>query len=86
MQKKQRNKPKPQDIAKIRARFNAKCEEYKDKSLEELKEIYKTVKMSSTDRTALVEVVNMKLEQESLIKLKEDEVKKVEEGTSGEEE
>lgn len=57
--------------AKIRARFNNKLEEFESKSLEELKEMYNTVKMSSTDRFALVNVTQKKLEEKMSAELKE---------------
>lgn len=65
---KQRNKLKNADIVKIRRRFDMKKEEYEGKTLEELKEIYNTVKMSSTDRHALVIVTEQKMENEAVLK------------------
>ena len=63
-QRKQRNKLKPHEIEKRRARYFMKLEEFKGKTKEELKEIFETVKMSSTDKMALLEATDLKLEEE----------------------
>jgi len=47
------------DEAKQRARFFMMLEDYKTKSLEELQEIFKTKKLSSTDRTALIHAADL---------------------------
>lgn len=60
-----RNKLKPNIIAKINARYSMKLKEFSEKSLEELQEIFKTTKMSSTDKHALLEATDMKLREES---------------------
>lgn len=75
------------DIKKIRQRFNKMYDEYMTKSLDELKEIFNTKKLSSTDREALVQCVNQKLIQEKnqTIKDKVDEIKEIGKETSKEE-
>lgn len=42
------------DKRKIENRYNSKLEEYRTKTIEELKVIFNTVKLSSTDRWALI--------------------------------
>jgi len=51
---KQRNKIKDLDKQKIQARYDAKFEEFKQLSLDELKNLYTTTKMSSTDKYAII--------------------------------
>lgn len=69
--RKQRNKIKLADRAKMQARFDMKCEEFNDKSLEELRELFRNTKMSSTDRQALVKTVDMKLSAQMAETLKD---------------
>jgi len=61
--RKQRNKLKLQDYIKIKRRYDMITEKYSDKSLEELKEIYNTTKMSTTDKSAIVALVDIKLKE-----------------------
>lgn len=49
------------DVRKINKRFEDVCEALMPYSLLELREIWQRTKMSSTDRTALEEVVTTKL-------------------------
>lgn len=51
------------DLIKMRARYEAKKLEFDKHTLEELKEIYNTKKMSNTDRTALIHITNNKLKE-----------------------
>jgi hypothetical protein len=59
------------DKLKISNRYNSKIEEFNLKTLDELKELYAN-KMSSTDRYALIHVVDKKLQQKRLEELKQD--------------
>lgn len=61
--RKQRFKIKPQEVAKIEARYAMKVEEFKVHSLEELREIYNTKKMSANDREALVYCADVKIKE-----------------------
>jgi len=69
--RKQRNKIKLADRAKMQARFDMKCEEFSTKTLEELRELFRNTKMSSTDKHALIKVVDMKLSSQMVETLKE---------------
>ena len=51
------------DKDKITARYEKKLEEFKDLTLEELKELWNTKKMSATDKHALVEITQRKWQQ-----------------------
>lgn len=59
------------DKSKISNRYNVKIEEFNLKTLDELKELYAT-KMSSTDRYALIHVVDKKLQRKRLEELEQD--------------
>jgi hypothetical protein len=72
------------DTARIKARYLAKFDEFDLLSLDELKEVHKTKKMSSTDRYALVNVVQKKLEvqiQEEQKELFKSEIKQINDET-----
>ncbi len=71
---------------KIQARYNAKFDEFKEKSKEELKEIFNTQKMSSTDRKALMDATSYLLWEESQEALKMDSSPIIEESSTSEEE
>lgn len=58
--KKDRYKLKPSEELKIRLRFQNKCKEFNDKTLEELEDLYNKTKMSGTDRRALLYIASMK--------------------------
>ena len=60
---KQRNKLSVTEQAKIRARFNKKCEEYELLTIDELKDLYVKTKMSNTDRRALLYTAGLKKQQ-----------------------
>lgn len=79
MKAKSIDKLTPKDIARIRARYESKFEEFSKLSLDELQEIFKN-KMSRTDRDALVNTATIKLKElESSIK--EDKTEQDGEGT-----
>ena len=61
--KKQRNKKKFKDIQAQQARYDAKFEEFKLLSPEELKTTYNNVKMSQTDRYALIHATDFVMKQ-----------------------
>lgn len=56
---------------KIQARYNAKFDEFKEKSKDELKSIFNSEKMSSTDRKALLDATSYLLWKERQEVLKE---------------
>ena len=58
-----KNKLSRRSVIKINNRYRNKVEEFKSKSLEELKEMFNTNKMSSTDRQALIHVTDYLLKQ-----------------------
>lgn len=68
---KQKRKLKEADKAKIMNRYITKCEEFKSLTLEDLKQLYNNTKMSSTDRQALIKIMDFKLKEEVAIKAKE---------------
>jgi hypothetical protein len=68
MNYKNKKKYTPFEKEKIMNRFKTKFEEYKLLSLEELKDIFNTAKISSTDREALVRATNV-LMQEKIAKM-----------------
>lgn len=69
--KKQRNKKKPEEIAKMQARFDMKFEEFsKIDDLDELKRIFNEEKMSANDRDALVNVVRKLMQKEAGLAIK----------------
>ena len=72
MKAKEFNKLKETDIAKMRARFESKKAQFETMSLDELKELFVSSKMSSTDRHALMMVTNEKLQAQEPIKVIED--------------
>jgi len=72
MKAKEFNKLKQADITKMKARYEAKKLEFEALSLDELKEMFATSKMSSTDRHALMMVTNEKLQAQEPIKVIED--------------
>ncbi len=65
------NRKSVNDDVKIRQRFIAKCEEYKLKPLDELRTIFRESRISSTDRRALVFVVDSILKEQMAKNLKE---------------
>lgn len=69
--RKQRNKLKISDRAKIQARFDMKYEEFSKLELEELRRLFRETKMSSTDKHALIKVVDVKLAKQMSETLKE---------------
>ena len=79
-QKKERNKLKASDWAKKEARYNMKCEEFNKLDLDELRRLFRETKMSSTDKYALIKVVDTKLAQNAT-----DEIKKIKENINNEE-
>lgn len=64
------------DEANQKARFFKMLEEYKTKSLEELQEIFRTSKLSSTDRTALIHAADLlgqkQMDEITKVSIKED--------------
>lgn len=92
--RKERNKPNTLSLAKIRARFDMKCEEFAKLPLyDELEEdgvtvklrglrtIFREDKMSSTDKQALVASVNFRMQQqmaEISKQVSEDEIEPIE--------
>lgn len=58
--KKERHKLKPSEELKIRLRFQNKCKEFNEKTVEELEELYNKTKMSGTDRRALLYIASIK--------------------------
>ncbi len=69
--KKQRNKLKLIDIQKKQARYDAKFEEFKLLSLEELKKYYTENKMSQTDRFALIHATDFVMKNQIVNNIKE---------------
>ena len=69
--KKERNKLKLIDIQKKQARYNSKFEEFKLLSPEELKTTYNNVKMSSTDRYALIHATDFVMKNQIVNNVKE---------------
>lgn len=65
------------DEANQKARFFKMLEEYKTKSLEELQKIFRTSKLSSTDRTALIHAADLlaqkQMDEITKMKITEDE-------------
>jgi len=59
------------DDARIRQRFVAKCDEFKTKSLDELRTMFREDKMSSTDRRALVFIVDSMLKEQMAKSMKD---------------
>ncbi len=74
MDYKNKKKLSSEDKEKIQARYTKKLEEYKSKTLEELQEIYKVGKISSTDRHAIVVATNYLLREKAVEIAKEKEV------------
>lgn len=66
--KKQRNKPKLEDISKRQEAYKKKIKEYSKNSLEELKEIFnnKRKRIGGIYRAALIEVVKGKLQEQAI--------------------
>ena len=64
MAKKARNKLKQEEIDKIHARYELKFEEFKQRSLDDLKIMFNIEKMSSTDKHALVMATQHLLQQQ----------------------
>jgi len=60
------------DKANIKARYLLKMEEYKDMNLEQLQNIFRNTKLSSTDRHAVIATTNnlMQKEMDEVTKLK----------------
>ena len=58
-QRKQRNKLKPAEIEKVKARYKTKLEEFSEMTIDELVE-KSTTKMSFTDKRALVHAFSLK--------------------------
>jgi hypothetical protein len=56
----QKKKLKNNDLDKIEARYNSKLKEFSEKTIEEIKELYKN-KMSSTDKAALADAWRYKV-------------------------
>lgn len=52
------------DKAFIKARYTSKLEEYKTKTIDELKELFQKTKVSSTDRHALIGATNYLIQKE----------------------
>lgn len=57
-----KNKLTRRDKSKITARYNQMLEHFEKYDLEELKSMFASQKMSSTDRYALIHVVDVKLQ------------------------
>ena len=74
MDKKERNKINPKDEAKIVARYESKLAEFKLKSLDELRYMFTFIKMSSTDKHALVMATNHLMQEVATQTLKDNEV------------
>lgn len=51
-------------MKKIQARYDSKVEEFRLLELDQLKQFYQGNSMSSTDRSALFDVVSLKLQEE----------------------
>ena len=60
------NKKRLSNIDKefIKARYSTKLEEYKTKTIDELKDLFQKTKMSSTDRQALIGATNYLIQKE----------------------
>ena len=69
--KKERNKLKLIDIQKKQARYDSKFEEFKLLSPEEAKKMYNEIKMSQTDRIALVHATDFVMKNQIVNNVKE---------------